>query len=730
MDNIDNPTETSIDIDIEDYDKQDEIDAVNDDVEMHKEIDYALEHDLSSLSEESDSDQENKQLNFNQIEMTKPGAYTTKEVDALKLLCESRSRQLNETLEHLEKLKSESEQNDRLSNHQINLLNDEKNELLQKVKQFKQSSDNYKTKYETVQHNNEQLMLKQCHLESTEALLKKKICDKEKALVNLNEYVNSLQSTDTLEKIRTQHLIEIDALRGQCEMDVNNWKNKKQELDHINKELLEKNDDQYNKIRLLNKRLEQSNLERIETVDRLSLVIKQTQDKYQTMIENSIPDNVEMLKYDLKNTKESYNIVVKKNQALIEQVDELNRQLKIHEQFATTDINTLDFDDSFNSENTNLPFAFSTPFSDKMNNDYSNLCEQLRKKHLYSNKLINQLNKTKTTLNEKVSALDDLKIIVYTQKVILDEIKTKIGSFESRQEFEECFQSFVNKDSTNSQKYTIEIFNVLSNIKSLFGEIKIWLLKFKQDFTTTNMFNTKAIRVIGYKLNMVLLENSANGRVIQKHKTNSLELLQVKKDYLDLCDINKNLELQLDTKSTESDENQISVFYQQSNIINNLKQENEHLQNKTIRMKAEIRKKLEMMKTTCIEMVEKLKNKHNMATKSYNKKIYEMKNYYCFTGHCYSKVRNKKKITNDVFNTSPSHFDGFRKSTPNQYKKYSIDSNFKFETTKESGISSKQFSTPISDGENKSFDYINRIGKMKENFLSFMDKFNKIKIPD
>ncbi|XP_071611340.1 centrosomal protein of 152 kDa [Heliangelus exortis] len=248
----------------------------------------------------------------------------------LQVLNKARERQLEELTEKLEK----SAQQIRYLNHQLSMVQDEKDGL---AVSLRESQKLYQSGKEREVHLEGQIKALETQIQTlttNEEQILKQSKVAEVAMESMQKQLLELQRSDALQRARDQHEAIISALKQKYENQILALE---QKLDTTNSALREEKELCKNlgeHVKQLEKMLEETKCEKTEIINRLTRSLEESQKQCANLLQTGSMQETNQLRFQLQQSQSAHMISNNMNKALQEELMELKEEIALYESAA------------------------------------------------------------------------------------------------------------------------------------------------------------------------------------------------------------------------------------------------------------------------------------------------------------------------------------------------------------------------------------------------------------
>ncbi|KAK2539560.1 centrosomal protein of 152 kDa isoform X1 [Columba livia] len=248
----------------------------------------------------------------------------------LQVLNKARERQLEELNEKLEK----SAQQIRYLNHQLSMVQDEKDGLAVSLREAQKLYQNGKEREVHLEGQIKALETQIQTLTTNEEQILKQSKVAEVAMESMQKQLLELQRSDALQRAREQHEAIISALKQKYEKQILSLE---QKLDTTKSALREqkelcKNLEEH--VKQLQKMLEETKCEKTEIINRLTRSLEESQKQCANLLQTGSMQETNQLRFQLQQAQSAHMISNNMNKALQEEVMELKEEIALYESAA------------------------------------------------------------------------------------------------------------------------------------------------------------------------------------------------------------------------------------------------------------------------------------------------------------------------------------------------------------------------------------------------------------
>ncbi|XP_071670191.1 centrosomal protein of 152 kDa isoform X2 [Patagioenas fasciata] len=248
----------------------------------------------------------------------------------LQVLNKARERQLEELNEKLEK----SAQQIRYLNHQLSMVQGEKDGLAVSLREAQKLYQNGKEREVHLEGQIKALETQIQTLTTNEEQILKQSKVAEVAMESMQKQLLELQRSDALQRAREQHEAIISALKQKYEKQILSLE---QKLDTTKSALREqkelcKNLEEH--VKQLQKMLEETKCEKTEIINRLTRSLEESQKQCANLLQTGSMQETNQLRFQLQQAQSAHMISNNMNKALQEQLMELKEEIALYESAA------------------------------------------------------------------------------------------------------------------------------------------------------------------------------------------------------------------------------------------------------------------------------------------------------------------------------------------------------------------------------------------------------------
>ncbi|XP_065497955.1 centrosomal protein of 152 kDa [Caloenas nicobarica] len=248
----------------------------------------------------------------------------------LQVLNKARERQLEELNEKLEK----SAQQIRYLNHQLSMVQDEKDGLAVSLRESQKLYQNGKEREVHLEGQIKALETQIQTLTTNEEQILKQSKVAEVAMESMQKQLLELQRSDALQRAREQHEAVISALKQKYEKQILSLE---QKLDTTKSALQEqkelcKNLEEH--VKQLQRMLEETKCEKTEIINRLTRSLEESQKQCANLLQTGTMQETNQLRFQLQQSQSAHMISNNMNKALQEELMELKEEIALYESAA------------------------------------------------------------------------------------------------------------------------------------------------------------------------------------------------------------------------------------------------------------------------------------------------------------------------------------------------------------------------------------------------------------
>ncbi|NXW83134.1 CE152 protein, partial [Alopecoenas beccarii] len=248
----------------------------------------------------------------------------------LQVLNKARERQLEELNEKLEK----SAQQIRYLNHQLSMVQDEKDGLAVSLRESQKLYQNGKEREVHLEGQIKALETQIQTLTTNEEQILKQSKVAEVAMESMQKQLLELQRSDALQRAREQHEAIISALKQKYEKQILSLE---QKLDTTKSALREQKELYKNleeHVKQLQKMLEETKCEKTEIINRLTRSLEESQKQCANLLQTGSMQETNQLRFQLQQAQSAHMISNNMNKALQEELMELKEEIALYESAA------------------------------------------------------------------------------------------------------------------------------------------------------------------------------------------------------------------------------------------------------------------------------------------------------------------------------------------------------------------------------------------------------------
>ncbi|XP_015414437.1 PREDICTED: centrosomal protein of 152 kDa [Myotis davidii] len=264
----------------------------------------------------------------------------------LQVLNKAKERQLDNLVEKL----NESERQIRYLNHQLLIIQDEKDGLALSLRESQKLFQNGKEREIQLEAQIKALETQIQALKVKEEQMIKKSRTTEMALESLKQQLLDLHHSESLQRTREQHETVVAGLTNKYEEQVLSLQNK---LDATVAALKEQEDiccHLKDKVKQLERNQEATKLEKTEMINRLSRSLEESQKQCANLLHSGSVQEVAQLRLQLQQAQKAHAMSESMNRALQEELTELKDEISLYESAARLGILPSDSEGELNAE--------------------------------------------------------------------------------------------------------------------------------------------------------------------------------------------------------------------------------------------------------------------------------------------------------------------------------------------------------------------------------------------